>query len=102
MANGSASGSTIKQGLMDVPAELTELLIEIAGWIGAGLILLGYALVSTGRVQARSRPFQLMNLFGAAGFVVNSAFHGAWPSAILNVIWIGIAAATLVQLQRKR
>jgi hypothetical protein len=85
---------------MDVPADTMELLIEIAGWIGAGLILLGYALVSTGRVEARSRPFQLMNLFGAAGFVVNSAFHGAWPSAILNVIWIGIAAVSLARLAR--
>lgn len=85
---------------MDVPADTLELLIEIVGWIGAGLILLGYALVSTGRVEPRSRPFQLMNLFGAAGFVVNSAFHGAWPSAILNVIWIGIAAVSLARLRR--
>ncbi len=85
---------------MDVPAEMTELLVEIAGWIGAGLILLAYALVSSGRIAARSVSFQLLNLLGAAGFVVNSGFHGAWPSAILNVIWIGIAAVSLARLAR--
>jgi hypothetical protein len=85
---------------MDVPADTLELLIEIAGWVGAGLILLAYALVSAGRIEARSVPFQLMNLVGAAGFVLNSGFHGAWPSAILNIIWIGIAAVSLSRLRR--
>jgi hypothetical protein len=85
---------------MAVPAETTELLIEIAGWVGAGLILLAYALVSAGRIEARSVSFQLMNLLGAAGFVINSGFHGAWPSAILNVIWIGIAAVSLARLRQ--
>jgi hypothetical protein len=85
---------------MDVPADRLELLIEIVGWIGAGLILLGYALVSSGRIEARSVSFQLMNLLGAAGFVINSGFHGAWPSTILNVIWIGIAAVSLARLRR--
>jgi hypothetical protein len=85
---------------MAVPADMTELLVEIAGWIGAGLILLAYALVSSGRIEARSVSFQLLNLLGAAGFVVNSGFHGAWPSAILNVIWIGIAAVSLARMSR--
>jgi hypothetical protein len=74
--------------------------VEVAGWLGATLILLAYALVSTGRLDARGRTFQWMNLVGAAGFVVNSGFHGAWPSTILNVIWIGIALASLVRLAR--
>jgi hypothetical protein len=86
---------------MAVPAETTELLIEIAGWVGAGLILLAYALVSAGRIEARSVSFQLMNLLGAAGFVINSGFHGAWPSAILNVIWIGIAAVSLAKVRKQ-
>ena len=77
-----------------------SLLIEVAGWAGAILILAAYALVSTGRLQPRSLAFQWMNLLGAAGFVLNSGFHGAWPSTILNIIWIGIAAATLWRLRQ--
>jgi hypothetical protein len=85
---------------MAVPADPLLLLIEACGWIGAILILAAYAMVSTGRLEARAFAFQMMNLLGAAGFVVNSGFHGAWPSAILNVIWIGIAAVSLARMSR--
>ena len=29
-----------------------------------------------------------MNVVGAAGFIVNGWWHGALPSATLNVIWM--------------
>ena len=72
--------------------------VEIAGWIGAGLILLGYLLVTTGRLTGQSRLFQWMNLVGAAGFVINGWWHGAIPSTALNVIWMGIALVALIRL----
>jgi hypothetical protein len=34
---------------------------------------------------------------GAAGFVVNTAYHGAIPSMVLNIIWCGIAVVTLAR-----
>ena len=76
------------------------LLIEAAGWIGAALILGSYILVSTGRLAGRSRTFQWMNVGGAAGFVVNSGWHGAIPSTVLNVVWLGVGLATLWTLRR--
>jgi hypothetical protein len=87
---------------MAVPADPLLLAIEAAGWIGALLILAAYGLVSSGRLDPRAPTFQWMNLAGAAGFVVNSGWHGAWPSAILNIIWIGIAAATLIRIAAPR
>jgi hypothetical protein len=39
-----------------------------------------------------------MNLVGAAGFVANGLWHGAIPSASLNILWMGIAAGALVQM----
>ncbi len=77
------------------------LLIEVCGWGGALLILGAYLLVSTGRLDGRSHAFQWMNVIGAAGFVVNSGYNGAMPSAVLNVIWIGIGLVTLRSVQRK-
>lgn len=71
--------------------------LEGAGWIGAVLVLAAYALASTGRLDARSAAFQWLNLVGAAGFVVNTAWHGAWPSMALNVVWCAIAAVTLLR-----
>ena len=76
--------------------------IEIIGWLGAALILGSYALLSTGRLKADSVTYQLMNVLGAAGFVVNSGWNGALPSAAMNVIWFGIGVYALRQLQRTR
>ena len=77
-------------------------LIEAAGWIGAGLILGSYILVSTGGLEGRSRTFQWMNIVGAAGFVVNSGWHRAIPSTVLNLVWLGVGLATLWTLRRGR
>jgi hypothetical protein len=76
---------------------LSIIAIEAAGWIGAVLVLAGYALASTGKLDARSTTFQWLNLIGAAGFVANTAWHGAMPSMVLNIIWCGIAAFTLLR-----
>ena len=78
------------------------IVVEVAGWTGAVLILLAYLLVSTDRLTGRSPAFQWMNLFGAAGFIVNGAWHGALPSASLNVVWMAIAAFSLWRISRRR
>lgn len=77
-----------------------KLAIEVIGWIGATLILSAYALLSAGRLQGNSRTYHLMNIFGAIGFVVNSGWNGAYPSAGLNIVWIGIGAYALLQRRR--
>jgi hypothetical protein len=30
-----------------------------------------------------------MNLVGGALLMVNSGYYGAWPSAALNLVWVG-------------
>jgi len=77
-----------------------KLAVEVIGWTGAVLILGAYALLSAGKLRAESVTYQLMNILGAAGFVVNSGFNGALPSAAMNVIWIGIALYALRQRRR--
>jgi hypothetical protein len=74
--------------------------IEVIGWIAALLILLAYGLLSSGRRSGRSKLYQWMNVVGAAGFVINSGLNGAYPSAALNVIWIGIGAYALIRNAR--
>jgi hypothetical protein len=39
-----------------------------------------------------------MNLVGAAGFIVNGLWHGAIPSATLNIVWMMIAALALARI----
>jgi hypothetical protein len=80
----------------------TEIGVEVAGWIGATLILLAYLLLSAGKLTGRSLLYQGMNVVGAAGFVVNGWWHGAIPSASLNVLWLLIGAIATWRIVRKR
>lgn len=81
---------------------MMELAIEAIGWAAALLILAAYAFLSAGKLTAQDRAYQWMNVVGAAGFIVNSGWNGAWPSAALNVIWMGIGAVALWGMFRKR
>ena len=81
---------------------MTKLVIEIVGFAGAAPFLLSYVLGSAGRVQGQTRVYQWLNVFGAVGFVINSGWNGAYPSAAVNVIWAMIGLVTLWQLSRKK
>ena len=71
--------------------------IDIAGWIGVIALLIAYGLVSTKRIEGDAVIYQLLNLAGAALLIVNSFYYGAYPSVVINVIWIGIAIFALWQ-----
>jgi cell division protein FtsW (lipid II flippase) len=74
-----------------------QILVEALGWVGGALILLAYALLSAQKIDAQSKTYQLLNIVGAAGFIVNSGFKGAYPSAVLNVIWVAIGVYALAR-----
>ncbi|WP_414639526.1 CBU_0592 family membrane protein [Allosphingosinicella sp.] len=75
----------------------------MCGWMGASLILLAYLLLTLGKLTGQSVTYQAMNVVGAAGFIVNGWWHGAIPSAALNVIWMLIGGVALWRiLQRSR
>jgi hypothetical protein len=77
-----------------------ELLLAAIGWAGAAVLLAGYALVSSARIPGDGAAYQLLNLFGSAALMVNSAHNAAWPSAGLNLIWATIGVVALVKLGR--
>jgi hypothetical protein len=77
-----------------------KLFVEIVGWIGATLIIAAYALLSAGKLAGDSRTYHVMNIFGAIGFIVNSGWNGALPSAALNVVWLGIGGYALLKGRR--
>jgi hypothetical protein len=54
-----------------------KLLVDIAGWAAALLILGGYALLTAGKVDAKSPLYQSMNVLGAIGFIINSGYFKA-------------------------
>ena len=79
-----------------------EIAVDVAGWVGASLILGAYLLLSMGKVTGQSLLYQAMNVAGAAGFIVNGWWHGAVPSAVLNVIWMLIGGVALWRIWAKR
>ena len=58
--------------------------------------------LSAGRLSGQSLVFQAMNVIGAAGFVINGWWHGAIPSAALNVLWLLIGAIASWRILSKR
>jgi hypothetical protein len=77
------------------------LFITIIGWVGMALILIAYLLITTKQIGPNSTVYQLLNLLGALGVVVNSIFNDAWPSAILFIVWACMAIIYLLSLLRK-
>jgi hypothetical protein len=76
--------------------------IEVVGWTGSLSILLAYALLSTGHLNARGWCYQVMNVGGALGMAINSWAHGALPSVFNNAIWMGIGLAAIAGLWVRR
>ena len=79
-----------------------EFAVEAVGWAGAALILLAYLLLSAEKLTGQSLVYQAMNVVGAAGFVINGWWHGAIPSAALNVLWLLIGAIATWRILKKR
>jgi hypothetical protein len=75
-----------------------ELLWEIAGWAGAVAILSAYLSVSMGWLKA-GKGFQTANLLGSCAFIINGAFHEAWPSVVTNIAWFLISAVALLRMR---
>ena len=79
-----------------------QIAVELAGWAGALLILFAYLLLSMGKLTGQSLTYQIMNIVGAAGFVINGWWHGALPSAALNVLWLLIGAIASWRILKRR
>jgi hypothetical protein len=75
-----------------------ELLWEIPGWAGASAILGAYLGVSMGWLRA-GRGFQATNLLGSCAFIINGAFHEAWPSVVTNIAWFLISGVALFRMR---
>jgi hypothetical protein len=71
--------------------------ISAAGWLGAGLTLVAYVLVSARKLEGHGAGFQALNLFGSIGLAASSAAVGALPSVAANLIWMAIGVFALVR-----
>jgi hypothetical protein len=71
--------------------------VEIAGWVGAGLLILAYALASWERIAPRSLAYQLLNLAGSVLVLLNSACNHAIPSVAVNLFWMLVGLGAVIR-----
>jgi len=76
--------------------------IEIIGWIGAALIVGAYYFDINGKLKSTSLIYIFCNLIGGIFFIINTFIHHAYPSMIVNIIWVIIAIAAILKKNRVR
>lgn len=71
--------------------------IEIIGWIGAVLLVGAYFFNINGKLKSTSTTYIICNLLGGVFFAINTWAHKAYPSVLVNVIWVVIAIAAIAK-----
>lgn len=72
-----------------------EIIAIAFGWIGALAAVSAYGLVTAQRITAQSAAFQALNAIGAGLLSVSAYANGAIPSALVNIVWVGIGVYAL-------
>lgn len=68
------------------------------GWYGVSAILLAYLLVSFNLIAVKSFSYQLLNLTGAVGIIIEALSKKDTQPVVLNIVWAVIALGAIVQL----
>ena len=73
---------------------------ELAGWIGALLLLTGFIWGLRNPDASKKNIYLIINIFGATGIIINTYNAGAYPAVLFNIIWATAALTTLVKNYR--
>jgi hypothetical protein len=68
---------------------------QLAGWIGAVVILVAYYCVTNDVWKARSYRYQFTNVIGSAGIATSAWATHSLPSLGLNIIWMLIGCLAM-------
>jgi hypothetical protein len=75
------------------------MIIDIIGWIGSALVVIAYALNMYKKLSSDSLAYYFMNIAGSACLILNTIYHNAIPSTVVNIVWIIIAIIALAKKQ---
>jgi len=76
------------------------LLIDIIGWVGSVMVVLAYSLNMFGKMASDSMAYYWLNIIGSICLILNTLFHHALPSAVVNVIWVCIAGVAVIRKKK--
>lgn len=77
------------------------MIFDIVGWLGTGVVLTAYVLVSTGRVEPKATIYQAANVVAGVGLGLNALVNEAWPLVALNVVWAVVGLYNLAAGRRR-
>ena len=73
-------------------------ILELIGWLGAGSLLLGFALNLFQKIHAESNAYLLLNLVGSMLLLYNAYMNGAFPFVAVNFVWVVFSGFKLAQM----
>lgn len=79
-----------------------DIFMEAMGIIAMLLILSGYFLISSNKVDSRSPLYQSLNVIGSVIFVIYLSLKSAWAAVALNASWAIIGLFALYAIFKKK
>jgi len=72
-------------------------ILELIGWLGAGLLLLGFGLNLFRKIDANSPLYLWLNLVGSLLLLYNAFQNSAFPFVTVNFVWVVFSAYKLIK-----
>ncbi|MEQ8549766.1 MAG: hypothetical protein RIC03_17770 [Cyclobacteriaceae bacterium] len=76
-------------------------LLELYGWLGAGLLLLGFSLNIFKKITVDSALYLWLNLISSSLLLYNAWGNRVFPFVIVNAVWVIFSVVRMVQLKVK-
>ena len=71
---------------------------EFCGWYGMAALILAYSLASFSVIPASGIVFQLLNLTGSIGLMIDATAKKVIQVVLLNIFWAIIGIIILIRL----
>lgn len=75
-----------------------EFITEACGWYGVVAIIAAYGLLSFGVLESHGLTYQLLNLTGGIGIVIDAIADKNTQPAVLNTIWAVFALIAIARI----
>jgi len=80
--------------------DMISLTIDILGWCGSILLIIAYYQNSKNKINAQSTVYQFLNVSGSLLLIINTLYYGAYPSSVVNIIWVFIGIHYLIKTKK--
>ena len=75
--------------------------IDLTGFVGAILLVAAFYMITSGRWSSRTQWYQVLNTVAGGLLAYYTWEKGAYFAAAINIIWMTVAIAGLMQIAKK-